>query len=155
MRRVLLMTAAIGLGAGPAARAADPRDCMAIDAAAARLACYDDAFGHNAVKPPPSSGELAATAPGSRGFGAEMLQSRGQAPEPSQMRARIAGPFGGWEPRMRFTLDNGQVWQVIDEHSAYYRRQDNPEVTIEKGVFGAYFLSVAGLNARAKVRRVQ
>lgn len=154
MRRALLMLAVIGLGAGPAAQAADPRDCMAIDAAAARLACYDDALGRHSVEPPPS-GEHAATAPGSRGFGAEMLQSREPASEPSQMHARIAGPFEGWEPRMRFTLDNGQVWQVIDERSAYYRRQDNPEVTIEKGVFSAYFLSVPGLNARAKVRRVQ
>ncbi|WP_051278619.1 hypothetical protein [Solimonas flava] len=113
-------------------------------------------LGRKAGESPPSSTDrVAATAADDRGFGAEMLQAREQSDAPSRMRARIAGRFEGWEPRLRFTLDNGQVWQVIDERSAYARPQDSPEVTLEKGAFGAYFLSVAGLNARAKVKRVQ
>jgi hypothetical protein len=75
---------------------------------------------------PSSTDKAAATAADGRGFGAEMLQAREQSDAPSRMRARIAS-----------------------------RPQDSPEVTIEKGAFGAYFLSVAGLNARAKVKRVQ
>ncbi len=71
------------------------------------------------------------------------------------MQAHIVGTFEGWEPKSRFKLDNGQVWVVVDDHSAYVAATRDPPVTIEKGLFGAYYLSVDGLNSKARVKRVQ
>lgn len=132
--------------------------CAAIDADSARLACYDklaERTPHPAQ--PPVVRTAPAALPSKQDFGAEQLPQRssGQAPEAQAITAHIAGSFEGWEPKARLTLDNGQVWQVTDDRSVYYKPTLNPEVTIEKGMFGSYFLRVDGVNSRAKVRRIK
>lgn len=68
----------------------------------------------------------------------------------------ISGEFRGWDGRGdRFTLDNGQVWEVTDSSTRLSVKLDNPEVTIEPGVLGAWYLKVQGYNTRARVKRIK
>jgi hypothetical protein len=145
--------------------AADLGSCVALGDDAARLACYDRVAGRPSpspatitVAPTPGAAPAATVAaPVAKSFGAEQLPSTqtAKAAEPSAMQAHIVGTFEGWDTKTRFTLDNGQVWQVTDDRSAYYPATSNPAVTIEKGAFGSYYLSLDGLNTKAKIKRVK
>jgi hypothetical protein len=67
----------------------------------------------------------------------------------------IAGEFGGFGKGRQYTLENGQVWQQIDEASLT-ARLDNPKVRITPGLMGGtWYLAVDGYNTRAKVQRVK
>ncbi len=70
---------------------------------------------------------------------------------------RIVGKFTGWNGRSgRFTLSNGQVWQSIDPNARFAGIElDNPEVVVEQGAFGSWYLSVVGYNSRVQVKRVK
>ncbi|MFT4045540.1 MAG: hypothetical protein QM661_02490 [Solimonas sp.] len=134
--------------------AADLQRCASIDDAATRLACYDQAAGHPAAAP----AAPAATANASpERFGAEQLRGAqaAEAQQPSAMQAHIVGTFEGWQPKTRFKLDNGQVWVVVDDRSAYFPATQNPAVTVEKGLFGAYYLKIDSRDVRTKVKRVR
>ncbi|MFE0502065.1 hypothetical protein ACFW0P_14930 [Lysobacter soli] len=69
--------------------------------------------------------------------------------------AAITGAFTGFGKGRQFTLDNGQVWQQIDEASLS-AKLDNPKVRITPSLLGgAWYLAVDGYNTRAKVQRVK
>ncbi|MBU8975479.1 MULTISPECIES: hypothetical protein [unclassified Lysobacter] len=69
--------------------------------------------------------------------------------------AALAGGFTGFGKGRSFTLDNGQVWQQIDDASLS-AKLDKPQVRITPSlVGGAWYLSVEGYNTRAKVQRVK
>ncbi len=68
----------------------------------------------------------------------------------------ISGEFRGWDGKGdRFTLDNGQVWEVTDSSTRLSVKLDNPQVTVEPGVLGAWYLKVQGYNTRAPVKRIK
>lgn len=73
---------------------------------------------------------------------------------PKQMRSRIVGPFKGWRSNTQFKLENGQVWQVIDG-SSFDEVLESPEVLVEKGLVGTFFLSIKGYGSRCKVKRIK
>ena len=75
-------------------------------------------------------------------------------PEPKELVSRIAGPFDGWDGDTVFYLENGQVWKQTQRDKFAVRLED-PVVTIEKGLLGAYFLSVEGFGSRVKVKRLK
>lgn len=93
----------------------------------------------------------------------------GAAPEPVDTRGlrqtsgpdedivtSIPGTFRGWGgagQRIRFA--NGQVWETVDSTSRLTINVENPNVRIRSGMFGAWYLSVDGYNARVRVRRVE
>jgi len=67
----------------------------------------------------------------------------------------ITGAFTGFGKGRQFTLDNGQVWQQIDDVSLS-AKLDNPKVRITPSLLGgAWYLAVDGYNTRAKVQRVK
>lgn len=68
--------------------------------------------------------------------------------------SRIIGPFTGWQAKSKITLENGQVWQIVDGSSGSYSL-DSPAVSIERGVFGTFFLKIEGANRTPKVKRVK
>ena len=69
--------------------------------------------------------------------------------------AAITGAFTGFGKGRQYTLDNGQVWQQIDEASLS-AKLDNPKVRITPSLLGgAWYLAVDGYNTRAKVQRVK
>ncbi len=69
--------------------------------------------------------------------------------------SRLPGTFTGWNSRTRFRLENGMVWEVAEGANFSTRAIENPQVTISKGMFNAWFLSVEGYNSQVKVRRVE
>ena len=69
--------------------------------------------------------------------------------------AHITGDFRGWSGATRFTLDNGQVWEQIDDAVVTARRVTNPKVTISRGLFNSYYMSVEGVNETVQVKRVK
>jgi hypothetical protein len=70
--------------------------------------------------------------------------------------ARLLGTFDGWDGNTVFRLDNGMIWKQ-DESDVFTVRPplENPEVTIKRGVFNVWRLSVEGYNSRVKVERLQ
>ena len=68
----------------------------------------------------------------------------------------IPGTFKGWKGKGdRFTLANGQVWEVTDSGTRLSVTLENPTVTVEQGALSAWYLRVDGYNARARVKRIK
>ena len=72
-----------------------------------------------------------------------------------RVQSRLLGSFRGWSGNTVFRLENGQVWQQTGGGELAGVNLESPGVTIEKGVFGAWYLRVEGYNSRAKVKRVE
>ncbi len=89
-------------------------------------------------------------------FGEETLKRTLEAEEDSlrEIRTRIEGNFDGWNGETVFRLTNGQVWKQVDDKT-FVISEKEPEVSIQKGMFGAYYLSIEGYGARCKVKRVK
>jgi hypothetical protein len=51
------------------------------------------------------------------------------------------------------TFNNGTVWQQTDQ--TFLKIKEGQNVTVERGVLGAFYLSVEGLNKRMKVKRIK
>ncbi|HSC47847.1 MAG TPA: hypothetical protein VLG68_07160 [Gammaproteobacteria bacterium] len=82
-----------------------------------------------------------------------------QAPAPSgtsgeTVVARLIGNFTGWANGKRFALDNGQVWEQIDDTLVSHSSLENPKVTITGGLFNARYLSVEGVSDSVVVRLI-
>lgn len=123
--------------------------CRTLADAGARLACYDAI--QVGARPQAAS---AAAAPGKEAnFGIELKKQREA--EPKSITSTVAGDFQGWGPSSQIRLANGQVWRIIDGSEAVLPPMRNPQVTIERNMFGTLFLKVEGTNNSAKVRRVQ
>lgn len=70
--------------------------------------------------------------------------------------ARIAGEFRGFGRGRSYTLDNGQVWQQLDDASLAGVRKTDPAVRITPSLIGnAWYLAIEGYNTRAKVQRTK
>lgn len=139
----LTWAASVLTGAAQADNAALER-CRQETAAAQRLACYD------AIPTRPPAAAAAASVPmatpASR-FGLPV-------PLPDAVESRITGRFEGWGPKTRFTLANGQVWEVEDGSNATLWL-DSPAVRVRRGFAGAYYLVIDGTNRSPRVRRLQ
>ena len=68
--------------------------------------------------------------------------------------ARLVGNFTGWANGKRFTLDNGQVWEQIDDTLVSHSSLVDPKVTITGGLFNARYLSVEGVSDSVVVRLI-
>lgn len=75
--------------------------------------------------------------------------------EPDKIVSRLTGSFRGWTGSTQFRLENGQVWQQTDDTTFGGVSLESPQVTIDKGMFGAWYLRVEGYNSRAKVKRIR
>lgn len=68
----------------------------------------------------------------------------------------VTSEFRGFGKGRRYTLDNGQVWEQVDEATLVGSRNPNPKATIRPSVIGnTWYMSVEGYNTRAKVKRVE
>jgi len=129
--------------------------CRAIADNAARLACYDALplpGPETRATPYGGSGPLAPIVIPADQFGfEERIVAEKGIPE---IQSRVQGKFDGWAPNVRIRLVNGQVWQVTDVDSRFYDLE-SPEVTIVRGMLGAFYLNVKGENRTVRVKRVQ
>ncbi|MBL8329174.1 MAG: hypothetical protein JNJ71_10010 [Rubrivivax sp.] len=154
--------------------------CRSVTEPMARLACYDavkpslsapgstPGSAPSAAAPAPAgpgpagARPAAAAATGTAAAGTALssaeqafgLEQRSGGGGMDAIRSRIPGPFEGWQAGTRFRLANGQVWQVSDGSSAFYRLRD-PAVTIKRGALGSFVLDVEGVNQPIRVRRVE
>jgi len=161
---------ALTLPPGPALAAASDEEllrCRAMADIAVRVACYDglpvaqrtspaatSAAAATPIATPaaPTAKALAAqppTAAAVAGFGMERVGS-----ELAEIRSRISGRFEGWSPRARLRLDNGQVWQVVDDSSGFYDLAD-PQVTVRRAAMGTFMMEIAGARRAPRVKRVE
>jgi hypothetical protein len=69
---------------------------------------------------------------------------------------RISGDFRGFDKGRKYTLDNGQVWEQVDDARLAGAHLTNPQVKITPTIVGnSWYLAVEGFNTRAKVQRVK
>lgn len=133
--------------------------CRALKDTPARVACYDriavpgdparTMAPHVAAAP-----VAAAPTPAAAAFGLPAVPVQPVVQAPQSMDSRIVGRFEGWSPGTRFRLANGQVWEVVDTTRVTYDL-DAPAVRVKRGVFGSFFLEVAGVSATPRVQRVE
>ncbi|MCY4166478.1 MAG: hypothetical protein OXF03_10140 [Gammaproteobacteria bacterium] len=114
-----------------------------------------DAAAANDSVPTSSNASGASSQPESRPSLAErafgMLPGGG---ETNRIRSRVVGKVNGLRHGMRFTLENGQVWQQTEKSNRNYRAS-NPEVEIRQGFMNSYRMRLEGINGRIRVRRVK
>ncbi len=121
--------------------------------AAARLACFDELATRarqrqaQGISGPPAAAD------------AQKVAEFGRPPKPDAsdldtLDSRVPGPFSGWSARQRFTLANGQVWEISDDSSAFGQAQ-NVAVKIRRGAMGSYFIEFDGVRKSPRVRRVE
>ena len=67
---------------------------------------------------------------------------------------RIDGLFEGWGPKELIRLQSGQVWQVIDDSSAFVNLK-SPKERVQRNVMGGYVMELEGSKRTARVKRVQ
>ena len=71
------------------------------------------------------------------------------------IESRITGSFSGWDGQTVFKLENGMIWVQDDKDKFHIKEVQNPEVTIEQGLFNSWKLSIEGHKDDCKVRRIQ
>ena len=69
--------------------------------------------------------------------------------------AHLIGNFTGWGNATVFKLDNGQVWEQVDDSMLSVGAIKNPKITIKRGLISTYYLSVEGVSDSIAVRRVK
>jgi hypothetical protein len=162
-----------------AAGAAEPADselgrCRTLAEATARLACYDALpLPPAPPAPPQAAAKPAAPAPVVLAGPAPVPSSAAATPAPAavaltpeaafglesrrsavqDIRSTLPGLFEGWDRNTRFTLANGQVWQVSDGSAASVYLRD-PAVTVRRAAMGSFRLEIAGTNQAPRVVRV-
>ena len=103
------------------------------------------------TQPAPAPAPVAGAKQEPADFGFEDKR-RNESDEP--LTASYDGEFSGWSGQTLFKLDNGQVWRQSQSGRVSHRRS-RPVITIKKGAFGSYRLSVDGLNKTIRVKRVK
>jgi len=72
------------------------------------------------------------------------------------IRSTIVGTFDGWNAKgTLFKLANGMIWQQIENDSFSVPAVENPEVTIERGLWKKWHLSMVGHKPKVTVERIQ
>jgi hypothetical protein len=159
-RAGLMLAAIVAAGPAGAATTADLKQCRGVADDAARLHCYDALVPAEPVAPVVAAPPVAAAAPAtpaapSADFGAETVKRKaGDAKEDQALHAKLIGHIETAKKGDRYQLDNGQVWQNIDDREVLVDVSDTG-VTIQRNFLGTYFLQADGNNTRIKVRRTQ
>lgn len=142
----------LAMALGQSARADSARDtladiakCSTIEDSMERLRCFDRAAPR----------ARAALEPRADDFG----NPPAAAPEAEQITANAREVFKTARGRAIFVLDNGQTWRQIDGDDAQVAEPSPGEpqlrVTIAKGLFGSYNLTIEGRNGLVRVRRLE
>ncbi|MBS0375666.1 MAG: hypothetical protein JSR73_13895 [Proteobacteria bacterium] len=143
-----LLGAASPAQAGAEAAARTLADCARIEAPDARLACYDALAGRapSTAKPAVTATAPAAAAPAvAGGAAADFGKPRPPPPKPEKgaeesVHASVARVAVDAQGHVTLTLDNGQVWSVIETD---VRIDSGEAITIRHGALGSFVLVTA------------
>jgi hypothetical protein len=130
------------------ALSADPAGidrCRTIADSVERLACFDRAAAAPAAAVPPRVED----------FGKPPVP---RAPEVAQVSAGLREFARTSQGRAVFVLDNGQTWRQLDSDTSRVHEPapgESVKVTVERGIFDTFNLSMSGRNGMVKVRRLQ
>jgi len=70
--------------------------------------------------------------------------------------AKMVGEFRGFAKGYHWTLDNGQVWEQVDNASLASVHKTDPQVRITPSLIGnLWYMQIEGYNTRASVKRVK
>ncbi|GAA4356526.1 hypothetical protein [Kangiella marina] len=161
IKRIMILSSLLVISSSLQA-ASTPEDCAAITNDSKRLACYDNFLKKQkqqreeaAAKPEKPAEKREPVLTAEQKFGAEKLKDPAKKPKSvNQIRSQAVGTYKRWKKGLPVTLENGQVWEITDYRSTYYKVKD-PIITIEKGMFSSYLLEVEGLNQRFKAKRIK
>lgn len=90
-----------------------------------------------------------------QGFNPERIGFQDYRGEAVPIVARLKGTFNGWTGKTVFEFENGMVWRQIESDKLGVRARENPEMTIEPGLFGSWYLTIEGVNKRVQVKRIE
>lgn len=141
-----LLVAGVGSAGADATRDAlvEMARCSAIAESAERLRCFDRAA--------PRAKE--ALIPRPEDFG----KPPPRPPEVDQLIATVREFSKTARGRALFVLDNGQTWRQLEGDDAQVHEPPSGsalKVTIARGAFGSYNLTIEGRNGLIKVRRIE
>lgn len=70
--------------------------------------------------------------------------------------SRMAEDLRGFAKGRRYTLENGHVWEQVDNASLRNTKSPRPNVRITPSMIGsAWYMAIDGYNTRAKVQRIK
>lgn len=83
------------------------------------------------------------------------LKTKQKADDMEELNSRLVGEMSRLKGKRRFTLENGQKWEMIEE--GYYDGPplENPQVWITPGAFGTFWLQVDGVGVRFRVKPIK
>lgn len=123
-----------------------------VDAQVSMLPAYKGANGNaESSRPQPSPQRLNSSTKPENEFGLE--HKRDLTKEASEIAVTISSLDKSLRDKYVITFSDGSKWQQTDD--TYMKLEEGQAVTIERGLLGAFFLSVEDLNKRMKVKRVQ
>ena len=73
---------------------------------------------------------------------------------PQSVSATVQGSSRAWTHGQTLVLDNGQRWRVVDSGVNFGKPVANPQVTIEPGFLGSWYLRIDDGTPPIKVQRV-
>ncbi len=154
--------------AAPAEAADGLARCAAIDAPAARLACYDSLAGRKPTATPPSAANAAltpapapapsavpvtsapSTAPADANFGLAKVQRPAAVPdEPTSIQARVESVRENRLGSVLVRLDNGQTWSI---NEAEVRVAPGDAVTVERAALHSFLMKTPSRHSYRAVR---
>jgi hypothetical protein len=145
--------------AQPTVSADQVRRCATITRGVERLDCFDElarSLDADAPAPEPAPGDASdasADVDGVDAFGAELIEDT-ETEVPREVKSRLVGEFTGWRGNTVFQLENGQIWRQAQAGRLIFNA-DAPMVTIRRGAFNSYRLSVEGVNSTVRVKRIE
>ncbi|WP_245611687.1 hypothetical protein [Nevskia soli] len=161
-----------------------PAVCRLIVDNAKRLACYDGLAQDKAAAPsaavvavpapapasPPPTAPLATSnasgvvvsgasgvpevTPAKIEFGAETVKKAYDQEGVNSLSAHLVGDIDGIKKGTELRLDNGQIWESIDDHDYMYEG-DKPALTINRNFAGSYWMRLENSKFNVRVSRVQ
>lgn len=90
--------------------------------------------------------------PAENSFGAEQLKNK-DSEEQQVLSSSISDIKEDFRKLKTITLSNGQVWRQVE--SLRFKIKSGDKISIEKGVFGAYYMSQENLNSKIRVKRIK
>jgi len=138
------------------ATASDEPSCASITDDHERLACYDRLAAQKAGTPAAVEPAAPANTNAEPQIGDASLPAKSKVEEPRHLQARIIGRVIALRKGTKFKLDNGQIWQSIDDDNNTDEVDFlDPVVTIDRNFIGHYWMDFGRSAPQVLVKRVQ